>query len=911
MTAININGFEVKFPFAPYDVQITYMEHVLNALESGGTALLESPTGTGKTISLLCASLAWLLARRSNNGVNGMLCPQIVYCSRTHSQITQVIQELRSSPYGHVSSVVLGSREHFCVNAEVTQLPNAVARNHSCRSLRSDGRCRFFNSVQRGAMMTSHERSRIMDMEDLRIEGRKEGFCPYYSERERSSDAHIAFMPYNYIMDPVLRKQLPFTVDKKCVVIIDEAHNLPSVLGSDGCVNLTALSLANCIQDCSRAIAMMQVGDALGSSDDKDVKITEQDMAAVKIVLKRLEDYIAEVDLNKPTSHSRNTSAEAPGDLVQDGPYMFIFLENCLITREVFLPSADDLGMRNIMSDAIKLLVKSEKTPSGMTAVLSFLDNIFSADEEDLSSYRFVIFESEESSGGKGRSQKCRTLGFWRLESVELQRLQNTVHSLILTSGTLSPIEHFAAELGIEAHIQLRGAHVIGPDQLGANILSTGPAGEKLNGSYAFRGSSDYRLALGMSIANLCRHVPGGTLVFFPSYGMLYGTVDFWQSGSGESKKTVWGLLNELKPVFTEPSNTSDLSAVVQRFKTKVDTGGKGAIFLAVCRGKISEGVNFADHHGRCVIVTGIPFANHTDLYVRLKREYITSVSTQRPKVNGKYFTGEDWYRSEALRAVSQCVGRVIRHKNDFGVIVFADERFKDYVTSIPSWIQPSLQVGTHFRDTYSALFNFFSNKKGVKSEGLQKPLRFPRGSSPALAPKIDKELLDKAHFHVEKQCRESMEEAARLQTSFRESCLEVPKPMKKSLSSLSALCNTGCTTPAPIVPPPKTSAQELLKNCSSKDFCSFLKKHLNSQNYEEFKILLAEIAILRKKAVHPTPEPTIPEQLHKIMNRLFNVFTVQKVCRVEELMDTFIRFIPGEIRSHYQAKWSNWEHNP
>lgn len=102
----------------------------------------------------------------------------------------------------------------------------------------------------------------------------------------------------------------------------------------------------------------------------------------------------------------------------------------------------------------------------------------------------------------------------------------------------------------------------------------------------------------------------------------------------------------------------------------------RGAILCAVCRGKVSEGVDFADMHGRCVIVTGIPFANQTDLFVRLKRQYYSAVALSKPKVHGKWFTGEDWYRNEAMRTVNQCVGRVIRHKDDYGAIVLADERY-------------------------------------------------------------------------------------------------------------------------------------------------------------------------------------------------------------------------------------------
>lgn len=40
-------------------------------------------------------------------------------------------------------------------------------------------------------------------------------------------------------------------------------------------------------------------------------------------------------------------------------------------------------------------------------------------------------------------------------------------------------------------------------------------------------------------------------------------------------------------------------------------------MFFAVCRGKVSEGLDFADRAGRAVVITGIPYAMKTDPKVR------------------------------------------------------------------------------------------------------------------------------------------------------------------------------------------------------------------------------------------------------------------------------------------------------
>ncbi|BBN03530.1 hypothetical protein MPTK1_2g24240 [Marchantia polymorpha subsp. ruderalis] len=55
------------FPFEPYPIQLQFMKAVYSGIQKGGVTIVESPTGTGKTLSLICSTLQWLIDQHEDS----------------------------------------------------------------------------------------------------------------------------------------------------------------------------------------------------------------------------------------------------------------------------------------------------------------------------------------------------------------------------------------------------------------------------------------------------------------------------------------------------------------------------------------------------------------------------------------------------------------------------------------------------------------------------------------------------------------------------------------------------------------------------------------------------------------------------------------------------------------------------
>ncbi|XP_069025206.1 regulator of telomere elongation helicase 1 isoform X2 [Embiotoca jacksoni] len=746
MPSLSLSGVTVDFPFPPYDCQRDYMSRVIECLQRGVNGVLESPTGTGKTLCLLCATLAWrdnfkdtVSARKICERLGGQEMfpntplsswgtaatdgdktafytdvPKIIYASRTHSQLAQVVHELKNTSY-RPKVCVLGSREQLCINQEVMRQENNHIKVHMCRAKVSTRSCVFYNNVEEKSTDRELTHS-ILDVEDLVKFGNKQRVCPYYLSRSLKQQADVIFMPYNYLLDPKSRRAHNIELSG-AVVIFDEAHNVEKTCEESTSFDLTPYDVASAISAVDRLLSEQAKETGHGNADDFNVdslssglKIDITTIAKIKQILLGLE---AAID-----------SYEVPSDkgITKPGIFIYELLERAHLTYDSKTAVYEALeqisghlagqsglflntGGLQKLSDIIQLVFCGEPSQKDRQQQMQSNTAHFKVHIHRDTSYHKKKQSSDVWASSSSKKQG-NILSYWCFSpGFSMQDLANQgVRCIILTSGTLSPLSSFTAEMRIEFPVSLENKHVIERDQIFVSIIERGPDGAQLSSAFDRRFVPENMASLGNTIANLSRVVPHGLLVFFPSFPLMEKNLEFWRT-KGHAER-----IENVKPIFVEPKGKGTFNEVIDGYYNQVnDPLSKGGSFFAVCRGKASEGLDFADTYGRGVVITGLPFPPKMDPRVVLKMQFLDEMS--RKKAPGlKYLSGQDWYKQQAFRAVNQAIGRVIRHKEDYGAIFLCDQRFKsaDARKQLPSWIRPYVRLYDSFGNIVRDVSQFF-----------------------------------------------------------------------------------------------------------------------------------------------------------------------------------------------------------
>ncbi|XP_037473685.1 ATP-dependent DNA helicase DDX11-like isoform X2 [Triticum dicoccoides] len=771
------------FPFAPYPIQSEFMSFLYSALSSGprALALLESPTGTGKTLSIICSALQWLLDRRDaaperangsvpaaaggedddepdwmrdftplppkkgagkksethpwrrqgtkkvggseksegtgeNDGEEEFLVdeyesdgeegtrphaagkrahrggggssssesedeeeeeeatPKVYFTSRTHSQLSQFVRELKRTDFsGKLRTVCLGSRKSLCINKDVQKLGSANRINERCLELQKNKKSSKIKVE--GDNKKGHRTKTSCGCPMLRNRSLQKQFRSEVSDHGALDIEDLAQIgrkigtcPYYGARDMVRSADL--------VVLPYQSLLLKSARESLG------LNLKNSVVIIDEA---HNLADSLTSMYNS--KVTSSQVSGYANKLFFTETGVG--DLNHGQQHGEGSSITS------------------------FQALADFLRSLLYCNDDGRIIVARHK-PGGHS--------------ED-AYIKFVMLCAEKT----------------------FSEVTDDAHAVIMAGGTLQPIEETRLRLFpglLPSDIKFFSCnHIVPPESILPIAVPCGPSGKKFDFSHSSRSSPTMIEELGRFLCNIATIVPEGIVVFFSSYDYEKQVYDAWMASGTISK------ISKKKHVFREPRSSVDVEMILNKYKEAIqsccskgsgDTSVNGALLMAVVGGKISEGINFSDGMGRCVVMVGLPYPSPDDVELMETIKHIGNYSSTSSvagddesssrddeckvepgfgilRKSGK--SGQEYYENLCMKAVNQCIGRAIRHVNDYAAMLLVDSRYSHTSSSrgfscpvekLPQWIKTRLTCGQNYGEVHRLLLQFFKINKQI-----------------------------------------------------------------------------------------------------------------------------------------------------------------------------------------------------
>ena len=682
-----IEGIQIYFPFDAYEPQIQYMTKVIKTLNNGGNSnisALESPTGTGKTLCLLCSVLGWM--EQKNYPVEN-----IYYCTRTVSQINNVLKEFQRTCY-EIHNSFLTSRKYACLNfdKETKSKDDPSFLAEICKEAikyKKEIKCRYYRDKE---IFEHYSYDKLTDIEDLFEEGKNNCFCPYfYNIRKTKEYANLTFMSYHYILNPFIREKLNI-LKPNAIVILDEAHNICNIFESLFSRKLDRNSIENL------EIGLQYYLDILTQNQKEEFNRINDEINKIKKLFNKVEKT-EEFMKEKQNKINKNKEAEPIIYLCSYEEFTNLFFKNfCSITYRNTIDNINELIFNIIEKKGFNTtderVIKFKKINKILRKMYSFLHLLEAIVPDEIPSFRFMLsFDNKkeisfdiycvDASSGMKSFMKFKP------------------YSIILTSGTLS-INLLENLLQIKFYETLNNSHVINDEQFLMNVI-VGDRSKNFRFNFNNRKNEEQIITLGNKIKNISKTVKkGGILVFFQSYEYLEKCYNSWSQ-----TKIISKLENYKFVIFDIKSQSKDIENQIKEAKSK-----KNMILFTVYRGKHSEGINFKADEARMVICVGIPYPNISDLKVRLKWNFLE----QRYLKDKNGYSSREWYKEEAFNAVNQALGRLIRDKDDYGIMICFGTEFMDNLL-FSKWIIPNIESIRMKEDNgeyYKSLENYLIKMK-------------------------------------------------------------------------------------------------------------------------------------------------------------------------------------------------------
>ncbi|KAK8916305.1 DNA repair helicase UVH6 [Platanthera zijinensis] len=708
----HIEEVTVYFPYDHiYPEQYEYMVELKRTLDARGHCLLEMPTGTGKTIALLSLITSYILAHSSSP-------LKLVYCTRTVHEMEKTLSELRllysnlpsSSP---LLALGLASRKNLCINPSVKSASSSVSVDSACRRLTASWvralaadrersnrgellqppgavpTCPFFESYDKASRDAILLPSGVYTLGELCAFGHDRKWCPYFLARNMIRYANIVVYSYQYLLDPKVANIISKEMQRECVVVFDEAHNIDNVCIEALSVSIRRKTLDGATRNLNK---ISQQIDRFKATDAG--RLREEYNRLVEGLAQRGNLPMTDIWLSNPALPNDILKEAVPGNIRRAEHFLSVlkrlvqYLKGRLQVESVetevpvaFVASINgqvgiDQKMLRFCYDRLhSLMITLEITDTDEFMHIQTVCNFATLVGTYTRGFSIIIepFDERMAHIPDPVLQLC-----CHDASLAIKPVFDRFQSVIITSGTLSPIDLYPRLLSFNPVISRSFTMSLTRDCICPMVLTRGSDQLPVSTKFDMRSDPGVVRNYGRLLLEMVAAVPDGMVCFFVSYSYMDGIVNSWNE---------MGILQDImqhKLVFLETQDVMETTLALENYRKACDSG-RGAVFFSVARGKVAEGIDFDKHYGRLVIMFGIPFQ------YTLSRTLISRLEYLR---NTFQIKEGDFLTFDALRQAAQCVGRVIRSKADYGMMIFADKRYSrhDKRSKLPSWILSCLR---------------------------------------------------------------------------------------------------------------------------------------------------------------------------------------------------------------------------
>jgi len=598
------------------DGQKEMLEDSIIALGNGGHHLAAAPTGIGKTAAALAASLETL-----SNSVN----KKIFFLTGRQSQHKIVIETLRtindSLKNQNISCVDLIGRHSMCI-----ELDTFTGKCNCEPGLPGNLKKMGYDDLSELIL------ERPLHVDEVIAKARSRVLCPWKVLRNAAKSADIIVCDYNHLfIDNVRESSLPALGAnlEDIIIIVDEAHNLPSRIRTGLERRLTTRILQHARFELEEFIDEMGGGNVQDSW--KWAMNTFKKFE--KIMIKKFNEWRSEVAPGKNEKKINNSE----------------FLK---ITLDGLVSNEWDESPESALS-RLALMLKNVTVEQ---------DDSIKSNDKELNCWRIsalfetllrfqnkkglvLVFNSEHS----GRLS-CHLLD----PSIISIPIFSKSAGSILMSGTLYPPKMYSDILGLSSIRNVSCKEYTSPFESHNKPISIAT---DVTTRFKQRGIENTR--------KICEHIyavaketPGHIAVFAPSYKLLDEFIE----------KEGWP--NRIVIKETSEWKKSEVDQIIPDL-VKYKKSNQKVILAGVFGGKLSEGIDYNNNILEAVVCIGIPVAPPSVFADALKEFLETKFGRNKGWLYGSI--------QPAVNSVIQAMGRPIRSKEDRAFIVLLDSRHLDH----------------------------------------------------------------------------------------------------------------------------------------------------------------------------------------------------------------------------------------